>query len=98
MLFRSVVRVGMVVRFRAGLVHRWRSRQSHQHVEVLPEVLCHEPEESQEGPAETVEAGVAVVWIPPSFHASVALWAAAGERGGGGAGQDGRDIEGGHKA
>ena len=49
----------------------------YQHVEVLPEVLRHESEESQKGPAEAVEAGVAVVWIPPSFHARVSLWAAA---------------------
>lgn len=50
---------------------------SYQHVKVFPEVLCHESEESQEGPAEAVKAGVAVVWIPPSFHTCVALRAAA---------------------
>lgn len=33
-------------------------------VEVLPVVLRHEAEQRQEGPAEAVEAGVAVVWIP----------------------------------
>lgn len=49
----------------------------YQHVKILPEVLCHEAEESQEGPAEAVKAGVAVVWIPPSFHTRVALRAAA---------------------
>lgn len=52
----------------------------YQHVEIFPEVLCHESEERQEGPAEAVEAGVSVVWIPPSFHACVALRAAAGKR------------------
>lgn len=51
----------------------------YQHVKVFPEVLCHESEESQESPAEAVKAGVTVVWIPPSFHACVALWAAAEE-------------------
>lgn len=51
--------------------------QIYQHIKVFPEVLRHESEESQEGPAEAVKAGVAVVWIPPSFHACVALWAAA---------------------
>lgn len=49
----------------------------YQHVKVLPEVLRHESEESQEGPAEAVKACVAVVWIPPSFHAHIALRAAA---------------------
>lgn len=49
----------------------------YQHVKIFPEVLCHEAEESQEGPAEAVKAGVAVVWIPPSFHTRVALRAAA---------------------
>ena len=53
------------------------THQPHQHVKVFPEVLCHESEESQEGPAEAVKAGVAVVWIPPGFHACVALRAAA---------------------
>lgn len=48
----------------------------YQHVKVFPEVLCHESEESQERPAEAVKAGVAIVWIPPSFHACVALRAA----------------------
>lgn len=49
----------------------------YQHVKIFPEVLCHETEESQEGPAEAIKAGVAVVWIPPSFHTRVALGAAA---------------------
>lgn len=49
----------------------------YQHVKIFPEVLCHEAEESQEGPAEAIKAGVAVVWIPPSFHTRVALGAAA---------------------
>lgn len=53
------------------------THQHYQHVKVFPEVLCHESEESQEGPAEAVKAGVAIVWIPPSFHACVALRAAA---------------------
>lgn len=50
----------------------------YQHVKIFPEVLRHEAEEGQEGPAEAVKAGVAVVWIPPSFHTRVALRAAAG--------------------
>ena len=41
--------------------------------EVLPVVLGHEPEESEEGPAEGVEAGVAVVGVPPRLHTLVAL-------------------------
>lgn len=53
------------------------THQLYQHVEVFPKVLCHESEESQEGPAEAVKAGVSVVWIPPSFHACVTLRAAA---------------------
>lgn len=52
------------------------THQLYQHVKVFPEVLCHESEESQERPAEAVKASVAIVWIPPSFHACVALWAA----------------------
>lgn len=49
--------------------------------EVLPEVLCHEAEEGQEGPAEGVVAGVAIVGVPPSLHALVALRALpAGEQ------------------
>lgn len=53
------------------------TREIYQHVKIFPEVLCHEAKESQEGPAEAVKAGVAVVWISPSFHACVALRAAA---------------------
>lgn len=48
----------------------------YQHVEVFPEILCHEAEKCQKGPSEAVKAGVTVVWIPPSFHACVSLWAA----------------------
>ena len=44
-------------------------------VEVLPVVLGHESEEREEGPAEGVEAGVAVIWIPTRFHTREALWA-----------------------
>lgn len=64
----------------------------YQHVKVFPEVLCHESEESQEGPAEAVKAGVAIVWIPPSFHACEALWAAA-ERWGGDREREEGDIQ-----
>ena len=41
--------------------------------EVLPVVLGHEPEESEEGPAEGVKAGVAVVGVPPRLYTLVAL-------------------------
>lgn len=54
--------------------------QLYQLEEVLPIVLCHEAEESQEGPAEGVIAGVAVVGVPPSLHALVTLGAMPGER------------------
>lgn len=47
---------------------------------VLPVVLCHETEESQEGPAEGVVAGVAIVGVPPSLYALVALGAVPGSK------------------
>lgn len=50
---------------------------------VLPVVLRHETEESQEGPAEGVVAGVAIVGVPPSLHAFVALRAVPGSKRGG---------------
>ena len=43
--------------------------------EVLPIILCHEAEESQEGPAEGVLAGVAIVGVPPSLDTLVTLGA-----------------------
>lgn len=43
-------------------------------VKVFPVVLSHESEKSQEGPAEGVEAGVAVVWITASFDTYETLW------------------------
>lgn len=46
------------------------------HVKIFPEILCHEAKKCQEGPPKAVEAGVTIVWIPPSFHACVPLWAA----------------------
>lgn len=52
--------------------------------EVLPVVLCHEAEERQEGPAEGVIAGVAIVGVPPGFHALVTLGALPGDRMGAG--------------
>lgn len=52
--------------------------------EVLPIVLCHEAEESQEGPAEGVIAGVAIVGVPPGLDALVTLRAAPGDRMGAG--------------
>ena len=48
----------------------------YQHVKIFPVILRHEAEECQEGPSEAVKAGVAIVWIPPSLHACVALRAA----------------------
>lgn len=45
----------------------------YQHVQVLPKVLGHEAEESQESPAKTVKAGVAIIWIATSLHACVAF-------------------------
>ena len=47
--------------------------EPYQHVEILPEVLGHESEEGEEGPAEAVEAGVAVVGVPARLHTGVAL-------------------------
>lgn len=43
-------------------------------IKVFPEVLSHESEKRQEGPAEGVEAGVAVVWVTASFDTYEALW------------------------
>ena len=42
--------------------------------QVLPEVLGHESEQSQECPAKGVVAGVAVVRVPPGFQTDVAIW------------------------
>lgn len=52
--------------------------------EVLPIVLCHEAEESQEGPAEGVIAGVAIVGVPSGLDALITLRAAPGDRMGAG--------------
>jgi len=43
-------------------------------VEVFPVVLGHESEQGEEGPAEGVEARVAVVWIAARFDTFKALW------------------------
>lgn len=43
--------------------------------QVLPVVLRHESEEGQEGPAEGVVAGVAVVGVSPSLYARESFWA-----------------------
>lgn len=43
-------------------------------VKVFPVVLSHESEKSQEGPAEGVEAGVAIVRITASFDTYETLW------------------------
>lgn len=43
-------------------------------VEVFPEVLRHESEKGEEGPAEGVEACVAIVWITARFQTHEALW------------------------
>ena len=48
--------------------------------EVLPVVLCHEAEESQEGPAERVIAGIAVVGVPPGLDALITLRAMPADR------------------
>lgn len=50
---------------------------------VLPVILRHETEESQEGPAEGVVAGVAIVGVPSSLDAFVALGAVPGSKKGG---------------
>lgn len=52
------------------------SRFIYQHVKILPEILRHEAKKCQEGPPEAVEAGITIVWVPPSFHARVPLRAA----------------------
>lgn len=41
--------------------------------QVFPEVLCHEAEEGEEGPAEGVVVGVSVIRIPPRFYTHVSL-------------------------
>ncbi len=43
-------------------------------VEVFPEVLCHESEEWEEGPAECVKTCVVVVRITACFYTREALW------------------------
>lgn len=43
--------------------------------QVLPVILGHESEESQEGPTKRVIAGVAIVGVPPSLHAHESFWA-----------------------
>lgn len=57
--------------------------QLYQLEEVLPIVLCHEAEESQEGPAEGVVAGVAIVGVPPGLDALITLGAVPRDRTGG---------------
>lgn len=47
---------------------------------VLPVILRHETEQSQEGPAEGVVAGVAIVGVPASLDAFVALGAVPGSK------------------
>lgn len=42
---------------------------SHLVKQFLPVVLCHESEEGQKSPAEGIETGVAIVWIPSYFQA-----------------------------
>lgn len=42
-------------------------------VKVFPEILCHESEQGEEGPAEGVKAGVAIVWITTCFDTCEAL-------------------------
>jgi hypothetical protein len=42
--------------------------------------LGHEAEESEEGPAEAIKAGVAVVWVSPGLHTRVALRAPPGRK------------------
>lgn len=58
----------------------WGWGQPYQLEEVLPVVLCHEAEESQEGPAESVIAGVAIVGVPPRLDALVTLRAVPRDR------------------
>lgn len=48
--------------------------------EILPVVLGHEAEESEEGPAEGVIAGVAIVGVPSSLDALIALGAVPRDR------------------
>lgn len=47
---------------------------TYQHVQIFPEVLCHESEKRKKGPTEAVKACVAIVWVPSGFHAREALW------------------------
>lgn len=37
-------------------------------IEVFPVVLCHQSEEGQESPAESVKTRVAVIWVPTHFQ------------------------------
>jgi hypothetical protein len=50
-----------------------QGRQLYQLEEVLPIVLGNEAEESQEGPAEGIVAGVAIVGVPSSLDALITL-------------------------
>lgn len=43
-------------------------------IKVFPEVLSHESEKRQKGPAESVKACVSIVWITASFDTYEALW------------------------
>lgn len=44
-----------------------KSRKLYLVKQFFPVVLRHETEKCQESPAESVKAGVAIVWIPPYF-------------------------------
>lgn len=47
---------------------------THLLVKVLPVVLRHQPKQGQEGPAESVEARVAVIRVSASLHTPVPFW------------------------
>lgn len=49
-------------------------------VEVFPVVLCHQAKQGQEGPPKGVEAGVAVVWVPPRLQAVKPIWTLSATR------------------
>jgi len=46
---------------------------AYQLVQILPEVLSHESEESKKSPTKGVKASVAIVWVASSLHARISL-------------------------
>ena len=56
-------------------IRKTNERSANQLEDVFPVILRHESEEGEEGPAEGVEVGVAIVGVGSSLHARVSFWA-----------------------